>query len=169
MAKADGTVIQTNHYYPYGMTFAESTFIDKQPYKYNNKELDMENGLNLYDYEARQLDLGVPRFTTIDPLAEKYYSISPYVYVGNNPILYVDPDGREIWIAFNVTNKAGATTQQKVQYKDGKLYGTDGKAYTGGNEYATKVMGDLNQLTKDNTDLAGGITTLQDSKNIHTM
>ncbi|MFV0586715.1 DUF6443 domain-containing protein [Bacteroides reticulotermitis] len=97
VAKADGSVVQTNHYYPYGMTFAESTFTDKQPYKYNNKELDMENGLNLYDYEARQLDLGVPRFTTIDPLAEKYYSISPYAYCANNPLRFMDPDGRDVW------------------------------------------------------------------------
>ncbi|GAE84154.1 hypothetical protein GGR06_003179 [Bacteroides reticulotermitis] len=50
VAKADGSVVQTNHYYPYGMIFVESIFIDKQPYKYNNKELEMENGLNLYDH-----------------------------------------------------------------------------------------------------------------------
>lgn len=78
------------------MTFTESTFTDKQPYKYTNKELDMENGLNLYDYEARQLDLDVPRFTTIDPLAEKYYSINPYVYVGNNPVNRIDPNRRQV-------------------------------------------------------------------------
>lgn len=47
VAKSDGTVIQTNHYYPYGMSFAEGIFADKQPYKYNGKELDTENGLNL--------------------------------------------------------------------------------------------------------------------------
>ncbi len=35
-------------------------------------------------------------FIRIDPLAEKYYSISPYAYVANNPIMYIDPDGREI-------------------------------------------------------------------------
>ena len=41
VAKSDGTVIQTNHYYPFGMSFTESTHGDKQPYKYNNKELDI--------------------------------------------------------------------------------------------------------------------------------
>lgn len=55
VAKSDGAVIQTNHYNPYGMSFAEGTFADKQPYKYNDKELDMANGLNLYDYDARQI------------------------------------------------------------------------------------------------------------------
>jgi hypothetical protein len=36
------------------------------------------------------------RFTTPDPLAEKYYSISPYAYCGNNPIKFVDTDGKRI-------------------------------------------------------------------------
>jgi len=39
------------------------------------------------------------RFLTQDPLAEKYYSISPYAFVANNPLKYVDPDGREIRLA----------------------------------------------------------------------
>lgn len=97
VAKSDGTVVQTNHYYPYGMTFAESTFTDKQPYKYNGKELDTGNGLNLYDYEARQMDGALGRFTGVDAMAEKYYSISPYMYVGNNPVNRIDPNGRD-WI-----------------------------------------------------------------------
>ena len=93
IAKSDGTVVQTNHYYPYGMSFAESTYRDKQPYKYNGKELDTENGLNLYDYEARQMEAICGRFTGIDPMAEKYYAISPYVYCANNPLKYIDPNG----------------------------------------------------------------------------
>ena len=32
----------------------------------------------------------------MDPLAEKYYGVSPYAYCGNNPVRYVDPDGRKI-------------------------------------------------------------------------
>ncbi len=133
------------------------------------KEKESTFGLNRIGFGARTYNATIGRFDRVDPLAHKYPSLSPYCYVANNPILYVDPDGREIWIAFDVVNKDGSTTQQKVQYKDGALFGTNGKAYTGGNEYATKVMGDLNQLSKDNTDLGGRITTLQDSKNIHTI
>ena len=98
VVKSDGTVIQTNHYYPYGMSFAEGTFADKQPYKYNGKELDTENGLNLYDYDARQMDIVSGRFTSVDPMAEKYYTISPYVYCANNPIRNIDLKGDSIKI-----------------------------------------------------------------------
>ncbi len=66
-----------------------------QPYKYNGKELDQLFGVNLYDYGARQYDPALARFTSMDPLAEKYYSISPYTYCLNNPVRFIDPDGRD--------------------------------------------------------------------------
>lgn len=96
-AKADGTVLQTNHYYPYGLPFAEGIGDSDQPYKYNGKEFDPTCGLNLYDYGARLMDptLG-GRFITPDPLAGDYYSISPYAYCAGNPVKFIDPDGRKI-------------------------------------------------------------------------
>ena len=99
VVKSDGTVVQTTHYYPYGMSFAEGTFADKQPYKYNGKELDTENGLHLYDYDARQMDGTLGRFTSVDRMVEKYYAISPYAYVGNNPLKYIDLRGDSISVA----------------------------------------------------------------------
>jgi hypothetical protein len=47
-----GNVVQRNHYYPFGMTMSISTNQGGQPYKFTGKELDMEHGLNLYDFEA---------------------------------------------------------------------------------------------------------------------
>ncbi|MFV0329755.1 MAG: DUF6443 domain-containing protein [Dysgonomonas sp.] len=92
---ASGTVIQRNHYYPFGMAFAENTKAEQglQPYKYNGKELDQMHGLNMYDYSARFYEPGIGRFSTVDPLAEKFYSWSPYTYCYNNPIKFIDPDG----------------------------------------------------------------------------
>ena len=77
------------------MAFAENTTAEQglQPYKYNGKELDQMHGLNLYDYSARFYEPGIGRFSTMDPLAEKYYSISPYAYCANNPIKYIDLKG----------------------------------------------------------------------------
>jgi RHS repeat-associated protein len=96
VANASGGIVQTNHFYPFGMSFAEGVTSSGQPYKYNGKELDMERGLNLYDYSARLMDPALGRFATVDPKAEKYYSISPYTYCINNPMKFVDPNGKEI-------------------------------------------------------------------------
>ena len=41
------------------------------------------------------VDLAYGRWPTIDPFAEKYYSKSPYIYANNNPVRYIDPDGRD--------------------------------------------------------------------------
>ena len=90
---SSGTVEQVNHYFPYGYLFGESTNSGTQKYKYNDKEFDMTHGLHWYDYGARHYDPCIMRFTTIDPMCEKYYHLSPYAYCGNNPVKYVDPNG----------------------------------------------------------------------------
>ena len=95
----NGVIEQTNHYYPSGLAFGEGISTSGQRYKYNGKELDKMNGLNWYDYGARHYDAAIVRWGTIDPLAEKYYSISPYAYCGNNPMKYVDLRGDSLTLA----------------------------------------------------------------------
>ena len=87
-----GTLEEVNNYYPYGGLMGGGTLGNNasiQPYKYGTKELDRQNGLDWYDSQARHYDPLVPRFTTMDPMAEKYYSISPYAYCAGNPIKYI--------------------------------------------------------------------------------
>ena len=98
VANASGQVEQVNHYYPYGGLMAESTGGDVQRYKYNGKELDRMLGLDWYDYGARHYDGALTMWGTMDPLCEKYYGISPYVYCGDDPINAFDPDGKTIYI-----------------------------------------------------------------------
>ncbi len=101
VANASGSIVQTNHYYPFGMSFAEGTVTSSQPYKYNGKELDTDRGLNLYDYSARYMDPALGRFNTVDSKAEKYPWLSPYIYVDNNPLKFIDPNGKEKVIVLN--------------------------------------------------------------------
>ena len=101
VVNASGTLIQRNHYYPFGSVFAGTTTDEQpQPYKYNGKELDQMHGLNLYDYSARYYESAVGRFTSVDPLAELHYDNSPYAYVLNNPIKYIDPFGMDTIYAY---------------------------------------------------------------------
>ena len=110
-----GNVMESNGHYPYGMPYADN-YTSVQPYKYGGKELDRTNGLDMYDFEARQYDPIVPHFITMDELCEKYPSISPYSYCAGNPIRYVDPDGRDFGIFFEgntLTIKASYYTSEK--------------------------------------------------------
>ena len=66
------------------------------PYRYNGKELEAMNGLNQMDYGARRRLSWAPIWTSVDPLAEKYYSMSPYAYCAGNPVRYIDVQGK--WI-----------------------------------------------------------------------
>lgn len=90
------SAVQSTKYYASGVPMAESTGRDQQPYLYNGKEFVEAHGLNEYDSQARHYYATIMRTTTMDPLAEKYYHISPYAWCGNNPVKYIDPDGREI-------------------------------------------------------------------------
>ena len=88
-----GTILQTNHYDPYGQLLGNiSSSTPVSQYKYANKEWDTTTAS--YDFGARRYTPAVPRWTTIDPLAEKYYAISPYVYCAGNPVNRIDPDGK---------------------------------------------------------------------------
>ena len=57
------------------------------------------HGLHWYDYGARHYDPAIMRFTTMDPMCEKYYHLSPYAYCGNNPVNYVDENGDSLSLA----------------------------------------------------------------------
>ncbi len=96
ITNADGNVTQHIEYVPFGEVFVEERNNSwSTPYKFNAKELDEETGL--YYYGARYYNPRSSVWLSVDPLAEKYPNISPYVYCLDNPVKYVDPDGR--WVA----------------------------------------------------------------------
>ncbi len=92
-----GAVEQVNHYYAFGGLMRESTSPGLQPYKYGGKELDRYAGLDAYDFGARSYFADRMQWSTMDPLCEKYYDVSPYAYCMNNPVKFIDPDGKGLW------------------------------------------------------------------------
>jgi RHS repeat-associated protein len=83
---------------------ASSTGQEIQPYKFGGKELDEMHGLQWYAQGARPFDAVIPRTPTMDPHAENYYSTSPYVQYGNNPVNNIDPDGKDYILTIDMEN-----------------------------------------------------------------
>ena len=96
---SNDNIRETINYYPFGSEMqmvnpALLTGGTSHPFRFTGKELDKLNSLNMYDFGARWYDVaGVPMWTSVDPLCEKYYNITPYAYCNNNPVNRVDPYG----------------------------------------------------------------------------
>ena len=98
----DGNV----EYIPYGEVFIEErNSAWNTPYKFNAKELDEETGL--YYYGARYYDPRTSVWLSADPLQEKYPGVSTYCYCMNNPLRYIDSDGRVPKLAIILETKPG--------------------------------------------------------------
>ena len=106
---SNDSIRETINYYPFGSEMqmvnpALLTGGTSHPYRFTGKELDKLNSLNMYDFGARWYDVaGVPMWTSVDPLAEKYYHVTPYSYCAGDPVNKFDPDGRKIVLAEGVS------------------------------------------------------------------
>jgi RHS repeat-associated protein len=101
-------VLEENNYYPFGLKHEGYNALTGNPtynYKYNGKELQQES--SMYDYGARFYMPDIGRWGVVDPLTEKMTRDSPYNYVFNNPIRFIDPDGRQgtDWVHNRETNQ----------------------------------------------------------------
>ena len=93
---AKANITQFDAYLPYGeLLVDEHSSSEEMPYKFNGKEFDEETGL--YYYGARYMNPRTSLWYGIDPLTEKYASVSGYVYCIGNPIKFIDPDGKKVY------------------------------------------------------------------------
>jgi RHS repeat-associated protein len=100
-----------------------------QPYKYGGKEDEPMHGLGLYDSGARYLNYrDIPYTLTMDPLAEKYYNISPYAWCAGNPVNRIDPTGMD-WVEDENGNVIWKKEYTKDNVPEGYKY--IGESYKG--------------------------------------
>ena len=84
----DNTVQETVAYTPFGKQSSAGEMASSRSYT----GMDFESETDTYDYHARWYDPSVGRFLSLDLQRE---DASPYIYVGNNPIVFTDPNGQD--------------------------------------------------------------------------
>ena len=99
-------ITQYDAYLPYGeLLVDEHSSSEDLPYKFNGKQFDEETGL--YYYGARYMDPKISMWLGVDPLMEKYPNVTGYCYTMDNPIKFIDPNGKETYV---IKNKTGTYT-----------------------------------------------------------
>ncbi|WP_114820659.1 DUF6443 domain-containing protein [Chryseobacterium sp. KLBC 52] len=168
-----GEIVEVNNYYPFGLLHNyTATTQNSYQYKYNGKELQ-ETGM--YDYGARMYMPDIGRWSVVDPLTEKMTRYSPYNYAFNNPLRFIDTDGREATDWYR-NKKTGDyvwkdTNKQIAGYEHlGKKYqfgesnnGQDRMYYLHANGSATAKTGN-NSVTLANVESGNSIRTINGEK-----
>jgi RHS repeat-associated protein len=109
-------ITQSVDYYPFGLQFVPVNQGGTNKYLYNGKEYQDGLGLDWYDYGARFYDPQIGRWNSVDPLADKLKSYSPFTYVENNPIKMIDPDGCSGEVVIDKQNRVITVTSNLVLY-----------------------------------------------------
>jgi len=147
-------ILEENHYYPFGLKHKKYGSVDKDlvcidedcyevgidvvppqarksyQMKMQSKEFQDELGLNVHDFHFRQYMQDLGRTTSLDPYAENYYSLSPYSFLGNNPLVFADPDGKDYGVYIDhEKNTINIKSHYIVNSRDSELMNKVAKYY----------------------------------------
>jgi RHS repeat-associated protein len=141
----NGNITQTLAYLPYGEDWVDITAFQPNynnlfdttmlgTYSFNGKEKDYESGFHYYGARYYASELGI--WLSVDPMSDKYPSLSPYNYCADNPVKFIDPKGEEIWII----NKRGTRVLYSVGMKTMEI-----------DNYTAETINALNKLSSTKT------------------
>ena len=92
----DGSAVQHLHYLPWGEDYVDQRTTNWSAlHTFSAKERDSETGLSYFGARYYSRDLSI--WLSVDPMSDKYPSLSPYVYCANNPVKLIDFDGQD-WV-----------------------------------------------------------------------
>jgi RHS repeat-associated protein len=86
------------------------------------KDDEVKGGGNSYDFGARMYDSRVGLWLTIDAFTGKYPYQSPYNFVANSPLRFVDPDGNKI-VVYNKDGSIGNNNSNIKAFLDNSFSG----------------------------------------------
>ena len=138
-----GRPIQHLHYLPFGEDWVDQRNSKwNVPYTFSGKEKDVVSGYGYYG--ARYYDSGLSIWLSVDPMSDKYPSLSPYNYCSNSPVKRIDPDGLTDYEvdgtirSINDGNNNLRITVSQRQYKRlERKFNKGGNSY---NSYRSKMM-----------------------------
>ena len=155
----NGNPYQTLAYAPYGEVLLDVRGGSyNEPHQFTGHERDQETGLNYAHARYYWSDLSI--FTSVDPLAEKYPNMSPYVYCGNDPINRIDPTGME-WLDADGNKIEDHSKIQVYIFYDPKSFGSqseqmykDAVAKYGAGSVAMSNVTTMSEFAQDWGDMA---------------
>jgi len=159
-----GAVVETNDYYPFGKritpppvaepveaTSQSATSPNRWLFSGKESQSFLYANISLLDFGARMYNPTIARWTTSDPMSEKYYGISPYVYCLGNPISIIDPNGMDIW----TMDEKGNVVWVK-ESDDHRLYYMNNDGLLSDDYVSVSDRSILDDLTKTEAKVDGG-------------
>ena len=159
-----GTVVEASDYYPFGKritpppvaepveaTSQSATSPNRWLFSGKESQSFLYANIPLLDFGARMYNPTIARWTTSDPMSEKYYGISPYVYCLGNPISIIDPNGMDIW----TMDEKGNVVWVK-ESDDHRLYYMNNDGLLSDDYVSVSDRSILDDLTKTEAKVDGG-------------
>lgn len=87
-------------------------------YGFNGKENDNSTGEGNLDFGARILDVRLARWLSVDPSWRKYPNETPYMYSGDNAVIFADPDGKDRILRIYAIVNDNKTFLGTITYKE---------------------------------------------------